>query len=123
MKHSLGLASLGILLCLLTLTPLAFAENEETKQEEEEDDGGNFLAIPLIITEPAIGEGLGAAFIYFHDTPDDKPRAASGRSLAKTGRKQNPPPTASAIGGFYTNDDTYAVGIGHARPSGKTPGE
>ena len=91
-----------------------FAE-EAAEETEEKDDGGNWLAIPLIITEPAIGEGLGAGVIYFHDTPDDKPSVVSGRSLAKTGRKQNPPPTATGMFGFYTNNDTYMLGLGHAR--------
>lgn len=71
--------------------------------------------MPLIVTEPAIGEGLGAGIVYFHDTPDSKPKISSGRSLAKTGRKQKPPPTATGVFGFYTNNDTYAVGLGHAR--------
>lgn len=71
--------------------------------------------IPLIVTEPAIGEGLGAGLVYFHDTPGTKPKLSSGRSLAKTGRKQKPPPTATGAFGFYTNNDTTAVGIGHSR--------
>ena len=99
---------------MLLLACASLAE-ESSEKPEEESDGGNFLAIPLIITEPAIGEGLGAGVVYFHDTPDSKPKVTSGRSLARTGRKQKPPPTATGVFGFYTNNDTYAIGIGHAR--------
>lgn len=88
---------------------------EATEQSEEDSEGGNWLVVPLIITEPAIGEGLGAGLVYFHDTPDRKPKVTSGRSLTKTGRKQKPPPTATGAFGFYTNNDTYAVGVGHSR--------
>ena len=96
---------------------IAFASlAEETSAPSDDDDGaGNFLILPIIITEPAIGEGLGAGLVYFHDTPESKPRLGSARSLAKTGRRQKPPPTATGAFGFYTNNDTYAIGLGHAQ--------
>jgi len=99
------------------LLVLAFASSAEEAVEENEDDSGDgrFLVLPLIITEPAIGEGIGAGLVYFHALPDDKPKLASGRSIGRTGRRQKPPPTATGVFAAYTNNDTAAIGIGHAR--------
>ena len=96
-------------------TPPA-AEEEEKSEEKADDKGGNFLPLPIIITEPAIGEGLGAALIYFHAAPGgDAPKLASAQTLNRADRKQTPPPTATGVFGAYTNNDTRAVGIGHSR--------
>ncbi len=43
---------------------------QNTAAEEETSRFGNFLALPIFITEPAIGEGLGLGLVYFHN--DDK---------------------------------------------------
>ncbi|MCP5093810.1 MAG: BamA/TamA family outer membrane protein, partial [Gammaproteobacteria bacterium] len=76
---------------------------------------GKFLPLPIFITEPAIGEGLGAALVYFHkEKKDDGLNATTGRALGKTGKRSKPPPTATGIFGAYTNDDTAIVGIGHS---------
>ena len=99
---------------LLVPTP-APAEESSEETEKKEKRFGNFLPVPIIVTEPAVGEGLGAGLVYFHKKPDAKPKVTSGRTLARTGRKQKPPPTATGVAGFYTNNDTYAFGIGHAR--------
>ena len=89
---------------------------EEEKKEEKPDTGGKFLPLPIIITEPAIGEGLGAALIYFHGNSDaEVPTVASAATLNRSDRKQTPPPTATGAFAFYTNNDTRGVGIGHAR--------
>jgi hypothetical protein len=89
---------------------------EEEKKEEKPDTGGKFLPLPIIITEPAIGEGLGAALIYFHaDNKAAVPRVASAATLNRSDRKQTPPPTATGVFAFYTNNDTRGFGIGHAR--------
>ena len=114
MQHLKPLFAQLVTSALLVFACASFAE-EVTEQPEEESEGGNFLVLPIVITEPAIGEGLGAGVVYFHATPENKPKVTSGRSLARTGRKQKPPPTATGVFGFYTNNDTYAIGLGHAR--------
>ena len=43
---------------------------EQEKAEEKDESGGNFLILPVLITEPAIGEGLGLGFVYFHRNRD-----------------------------------------------------
>ncbi len=94
--------------------------NAKDNEKEEKDPGrGRFLALPFVITEPAIGEGLGAGLIYFHKKPDsDQPKITSGKNLQKTSKHGKPPPTATGVFAMYTNTETYAYGIGH---SGSTP--
>ena len=46
------------------------AEGADTAPESSEaadEGGGNFLTLPIFITEPAIGEGLGVGLVYFHE--------------------------------------------------------
>ena len=76
---------------------------------------GNFLALPIFITEPAIGEGLGLGLIYFHkDDKADTPVVSTPNSLVKPGKKSKPPPTATGVFGFYTSNQTAGVGLGHS---------
>ena len=114
-RHLEILSILWFLLFLVLGLETARADEGTATSEDEENDGGKFLAVPVIVTEPAIGEGLGGGLIYFHDTPDDRPRVTNGRTIAKTGRRQKPPPTATGLFGFYTNNDTYTIGVGHSR--------
>ena len=97
----------------------AASAEEEEKEESEGDDGfikGRFLAAPFVITEPAIGKGLGAGLIYFHGQErTDRPRVQSGSAVANTGRRSNAPPTATAVGAFYTSNETAGIAAGHSR--------
>lgn len=115
---------LATIVILIGLNFPAFGQQVEIEEQDEasepdatEDPArGQFLALPFIITEPAIGEGLGAGLVYFHrDDGKDRPKLSSASSLARTGRKQTPPPTATGLFGFYTSNDTAGVGIGHSR--------
>jgi hypothetical protein len=102
-------------------TPQATDEQSEESGAAEEksepaDTGGKFLPIPIIITEPAIGEGLGAGLVYFHADPgSDRKRLTTAAELNRADRKQTPPPTATGMFGFYTNNDTTGFGLGHSR--------
>ena len=97
------------------------ASDGETTAEKVKDskNGSNFLVLPIIITEPAIGEGLGAAVVYFHRQPEsDQPRVTTANKLAETGRDRKPPPTATGVFAAYTSNDTKAIGLGHSRTFG-----
>ena len=37
-------------------------------------DNKGFLPVPIIITEPAVGPGLGLAGVFFHESDEDKER-------------------------------------------------
>jgi len=89
---------------------------ESTEEEKSAQiNKGNFLVLPIFITEPAIGEGLGLGLVYFHKKKDpNTPQISTASSISQTNRQQNPPPTATGVFGAYTNNDTKAFGIGHA---------
>ena len=73
-----------------------------------------FFPVPIIITEPAIGYGLGAALVFLHDplagrvpdgeTFDPQSKDAEGKLI---------PPSVSALFGMYTENDTWMAGGAH----------
>jgi hypothetical protein len=63
-----------------------------------------FLPVPIIITEPAVGYGLGAAVAYFHQSKE-------------IDRKEHPhqgPPSISVGFGAETENGTYLYGGAHS---------
>ena len=97
--------------------PAANPEAGEVNTDSADSVGkwGKLLPLPIFITEPAIGEGLGASLIYFHhDDGAARPKATTAQEISRTGKRQKPPPTATGIFGFYTNNDTAAFGVGHS---------
>ena len=99
-------------------TTPAEAENPEKAKKvkkPKDPNRGRILPIPIFITEPAIGDGLGLVLAYFHrkkDSPDGR-MIASPESFGELPREQAPPPTVSGIMGAYTSNGTAAAGIGH----------
>ena len=73
-----------------------------------------FFPVPIIITEPAIGYGAGAALVFLHDplagrvpdgdTFDPQSKDAGGKLV---------PPSVSALFGMYTENDTWMAGGAH----------
>jgi hypothetical protein len=91
------------------------ATEESEDGEKKDDKWGNFLILPIFITEPAIGEGLGGGVVYFHKKEKkENRRIETANSVGKTGSEHKPPPTATGAFGFYTSNDTAGAGIGHA---------
>jgi hypothetical protein len=64
------------------------------------------LPVPIIVTEPAIGFGGGAALLWFHKSKRDEARAEAGEVLGL-------PPSVTAIVGLATENGTWAAGAGH----------
>ena len=56
------------------------------------------LPIPIVVTEPAVGYGLGLGLVYFHD------------KLSDAEKKR---PTVSVVSGLATENGTWLVGGGH----------
>jgi hypothetical protein len=84
-------------------------------KKTKDPDRGRFLPIPIFITEPAIGEGLGIALAYFHRAKEglqDK-TIASPASIGDASKEKTPPPTVTGVFGAYTSNETAAAGIGH----------
>jgi hypothetical protein len=97
-------------------------EKEEGKNqtaEGEEKQGPSFLPVPIFITEPAIGYGLGAALGFFHKTKDSEgsdqrlPPGLTATSAADPGKSKKRPPTISGIAVGYTDKGSWGAGIGH----------
>ncbi|MGD8439778.1 MAG: BamA/TamA family outer membrane protein [Holophagae bacterium] len=75
------------------------------------------LPVPIFITEPAIGRGLGATLMLIHprqsgrtpivdlDVPDAGVDVSDG---------QRQPPNVTAVFGAYTDSDTWAAGAAHS---------
>jgi len=108
---------------LTFMGPLPALGNQDTDEEPlsadtkktKDPNRGRFLPIPIFITEPAIGDGLGIALAYFHrakEAPDEEAFASPG-SIGHASKEQEPPPIVTGIFGAYTSNDTAAGGIGH----------
>jgi len=85
------------------------------RQKEKDPNRGRILPIPVFITEPAIGDGLGLAIAYFHPKKEisNKDRLASLESIGKASSEQEAPPTVTGVFGAYTSNETAAAGVGH----------
>ena len=74
-----------------------------------------FLPVPIIVTEPAIGYGGGAALLFFHHSLDEK----IAQQQIDTGETVNGkkvkllPPSISGAFGFKTENDTWLTGGFH----------
>ena len=95
-------------------------EEESATDKPSKGFWSNIVPVPIFITEPAVGKGLGVAVGYFHPTPnggssDDAPIVLDGESVEDVldDRKVQPNMTGVAIG--YTNNDTKFFGVGHSR--------
>ncbi|ACJ28042.1 Glyceraldehyde 3-phosphate dehydrogenase [Shewanella piezotolerans WP3] len=73
------------------------------------DNSAGFMPIPLIITEPAVGTGGGAALLFFHETEEQKAL-----------REQNPeqvseiPPSVTGVVGAATSNGSSLAGVFHS---------
>ncbi|MBM3115048.1 BamA/TamA family outer membrane protein [Jeongeupia naejangsanensis] len=111
-------STLSLTLALL-LGPLAHADDGPSYRDPEDGqiDLSDYLLnhkgvfpVPIVITEPAIGYGGGAMLLYFQQSMAE----AAAESEQETGRKQ--PPVISGLGGFATNNGTWAGGAFHFHP-------
>jgi hypothetical protein len=93
------------------------APNEKTDSGKKDRLGGyKILPIPIFITEPAIGKGLGVAIALFHPVKDGSgsiPQATTPSSIGQMDDDRQAPPVASAVFGAYTSSKTWAAGVGH----------
>lgn len=85
-------------------------------EEDADKQRYRLLPIPILITEPAIGEGLGVALTLFHPVKqgklDENPVATPDSLLDASGRREAPP-VVTAVAAAYTNNDTWLAGIFH----------
>lgn len=67
-------------------------------QQTSQSQTGQFVAVPIPVSNPTIGTGLEAALLYLH--PQDEQQQAS-------------PNSTSGLGLLYTNTDSWLVGLFH----------
>ena len=73
-----------------------------------------FFPVPIIITEPAIGYGLGAALVFLHDPLSGRvPDGETFDPQSKDAEGKLIPPSVSALFGMYTENDTWMAGGAH----------
>lgn len=92
---------------------------DEPGDEKEKKDVKRYrlLPIPIFITEPAIGEGLGVALALFHPVKEGKsedPKLATLDSISDYSTPRQAPPVVTAVAGAYTSSDTWFAGAGHS---------
>ena len=94
-------------------------------QDKAEEERYRLLPIPVFITEPAIGEGLGVALSLFHPVKRGKVDAApiaSIESVDNITKSREAPPVITAVAGAYTNNDTWLAGVGPQKMQKALPG-
>ena len=72
-----------------------------------------FLPVPVIITEPAVDNGLGMVGLFFHETDEQREARLEALEEAEDGSQYLLTPSVSAIGGAYTGNDSWFAGGGH----------
>jgi hypothetical protein len=106
--------ALTALALLITASPAASALSLEDLRDPEDGrfdtsrmllDLKGFLPVPIIVTEPAIGYGAGAALLFFD-------RNAPPEASERAGRRSTPP-DVSAVGGFGTENGSRGAFAGH----------
>lgn len=97
--------------------PSRDAEAEESAEPEKKRWYKNMVPVPVIVTEPAIGEGLGIGVGYFHPVQASEQytaRRIESQTVVRDARvASKPPPVVSGVFGGMTNNGTWAAGIGH----------
>jgi hypothetical protein len=95
-------------------------KQKKEKPEDAEKRGPKFVPVPIFITEPAVGYGLGGALGYFHPkkiADQEEQRLAPGltaTAVKDTGKRQKTPPTISGIAVGYTENGSWGGGLGHS---------
>jgi len=74
-----------------------------------------FLPVPIIITEPAVGYGGGAALLFFHAKKDAQYIEKVEQEIKDNREKHKPslPPSISGLVGLGTENGTWAAGGFH----------
>lgn len=97
--------------------PPAEASDDEESDTSATPSKGSWLPIPIFITEPAIGIGLGAALGYIHPRAEETgalSSVATPQTVGGTGSGRKRPPDISGVAAGYTDNDTWAAGVGHS---------
>ena len=104
----------GLVLLLIMDCALAQTSNQDTRQlTPDVRDGnapltikdGDFVVVPIPISNPTVGSGLVAGAAYFYPQTEEQ--------------KKVEPPSVTGIGAMYTTSDSRALALGHQSYWGK----
>lgn len=113
----------GVLVMACIGSATAKTESDDKVSFFDPDDGmldmsaflataSGFLPVPILITEPAVGYGAGAALLFFHDSIKDRAgKMEQAEAEGKTARLA--PPSISGAAGFATENGTWGGGAFH----------
>ena len=120
---------LPVIVVLLTMFDTSLADEEEKqgffKEKFIDPEDGHFdtskwlledrmfLPVPIIITEPAVGFGLGAALVFFHETNKPTENQQQGEAEYIQGMTHGLPPSMTAVAGAYTENESWFGGVLH----------
>ena len=92
-------------------------EEKEGSKKKDPSQRLRVLPVPTIISEPAIGYGLGVGIGFIHPTKEGDvvkaPLIDSSQGLLKGRAGQKKPPRITGIGLAYTDKETWGVGVAH----------
>lgn len=74
-----------------------------------------FLPVPILITEPALGYGVGFAGVFLHESDAQREKRKQLASTSLDGGAQLLTPAITIAGGFATENGTWMGFIGHRR--------
>ena len=77
------------------------------------DNAYGFLPLPIIITDPAVDGGLGAAGLFFHETDEQKEKRLKALRSSANGAQFLLTPSVSVAAAAVTGNDSWFVGGGH----------
>lgn len=118
-----SIRTLSLVFCAFLFSSAVFASEELPAGDQSSDTEEpapwykNVVPVPFIITEPAIGQGLGVGVGYFHpvESADSSGFAPieNPEGVMDATRESKPPPVVTGIFGGGTNNGSWAVGAGH----------
>jgi len=100
-------------------------ESDDSEEDESEgkgkgakkkQSGYRLLPIPIIVTEPAIGKGLGVALALFHPPKSgnqDETKLATLESMSQSSPR-TAPPVVTGVAGAYTSSKSWFGAVGHS---------
>jgi hypothetical protein len=117
-RPSVFLSAIILIVTLCITTPVS--GNSFFSQFKDPKDGAldlsnwlverkGFLPVPIVVSDPAVGYGAGAALLFFHTSAEDK----KNEDNQVEDDMLSLPPSISFAAGAYTENDSWLVGGGH----------
>jgi hypothetical protein len=99
-----------------TSTPI---EPQVSQAAGNPQSNGKWLPLPIFLTEPAFGYGLGLALCYIHPHKEGVhtevvPSLQTPQSVASGRHGQKAPPDITGVAGGYTDQETWFGAVGHS---------